>query len=349
MNILNLLKRKNLKKIDKQIIIFIHMFFKKKINIYKLKSEFDKNYKTNTILNKKINKKIIDINIIRNKDYIFLKGKGTFILRKIKDIDLIKEFINNRYLPRNYNNKKKYREVYWNKKYGYIYKNNNVNNKNIKKLEETVNNLNIIYDNYVIDNKNLNNNNYGIIGIDTNYIEPKWLNDIIRNNNKFNPIITEYNEIIFSKSTIDNKTIEASIKHLKNKTNRFDRINPIVIYIEDTSKTNIDLDTFINSKFKISMILYDYHTRVIYKNNNKLFIIDPWKKTKDKGTKNLLKNYEIKFIKREKEQTIEGSCTAIAFARSLQMADKGVNKINLKLDNDYIILVDRLISRFRNK
>ena len=97
------------------------------------------------------------------------------------------------------------------------------------------------------------------------------------------------------------------------------------------------------------MILYDDHTRIIYKNNNKLFIIDPWKKTKDKGTKNLIKNYEIKFIKREKEQTIEGSCTAIAFARSLHMADKGVDNIHSKIDYDYIVLTDKLISKFRNK
>ena len=243
----------------------------------------------------------------------------------------MEEFINNIYLPKNYM-KNKYKEVYWDKKYGYIYKNNNVNKRNIKKLQDTVNNINVIYDNYELDYKNTSNNNYGIIGIDIKYIEPKWVSDIIIGYNKLNPIITKYNEIIFSKSRIDIITIELSIEYLKKKTNKFNNINPYVIYVIETSRINNNIDIFIASSYEISIISYDDHTRIIFKKDKFLYILDPWKKTIDKGTRNLMKNYKIKFIKRKKEQSIEGSCTAISFVRSLQMADKGIDKINLKIN-----------------
>ena len=68
----------------------------------------------------------------------------------------------------------------------------------------------------------------------------------------------------------------------------------------------------------------------------------------DTGTKNLIKLVpNLEFIKRKPEQTNEGSCTAVSYARTLYMSVEGVNKLNYEIPFDYIVLASRLISKFR--
>ena len=124
---------------------------------------------------------------------------------------------------------------------------------------------------------------------------------------------------------------------------------PKYINLRSTKTLSPLLDAFIKSDYKIANIAYDRHARTIFKNNNKIYIIDPWKQSADAGTKNLIKLISnLEFVKRKPEQTNEGSCTADSYARTLYMSAEGVDKLNNEIPYDYIVLASRLISKFRS-
>ena len=222
---------------------------------------------------------------------------------------------------------------------------------NLKTIERLFTIVNIINKkNYKLSESIGDNKTDGIIGIDIPYNEPEWLTKILPANKLSNPIINKNNQIIFSKSKIAVKTIELSTKFLKSKLNKFTNIYPDYIMLKTTHKISDSLNNFLSSDYKIALIAYDRHARIIFKHNNNYHIIDPWKQTADIGTKNLIKLIpNLTFIKRKAEQTNEGSCVAISYARALYLSDKGFNSIYEDLSLDYIILTSRVISKFRVK
>ena len=304
---------------------------------------------TNNIL-KENDSNLLDIKFSKTEKIIGINGKGTFVLRKLSDIALSNGENTMIYLPKNFTGKT-FSKPLWNVKHGYMYYINDVNIKNITILSFILNNINTKYNTYKLSDSPIQQQKTdGIIGIDIPYDEPEWLSKLIPSNKLSNPIINKSGQFIFSKCSITTKTIEYSTTFLNSKLDKFKNIYPNYINITNTNVISKKLNDFIESKYTIGLIAYDKHARIIFKNNTNLHIIDPWKQTADTGTKNLIKLIPtLSFIKRKAEQTTEGSCVAISYARSLYLADKGFDSIYEPIPFDYIVLTSRVISKFRNK
>jgi len=331
----------------------------KKIDINTLKTEWlsiynkeIKNQITGTLLISidENDNNFLDIKLSKTEKIIGISGKGTLILRKLSDIALANNENTLIYLPKNYTGKS-YSNPLWNIKHGYMYYKNDTNFKNLKILSIIINNINKKYNNYKLtDSPTKELKTDGIIGIDIPFNEPEWLSKLIPGNKLSNPIVNKSGQFIFSKCAILTKTIELSTKFLNSKLDKFKNIYPKYLNITNTNVISKDLNNFIESHYNIALIAYNRHARIIFKNNNNLHIIDPWKQTADVGTKNLIKIIpNLTFIKRKAEQTNEGSCVAISYARALYLSVKDYNSIFEPIPLEYIVLTSRLISKFRNK
>ena len=326
----------------------------KTININKLKEEWKLIYNKNNsqlpslnIINNTNN--FFDIKLSKTKKIVGLSGNGTLILRKLKDLALANKENTDIYLPKNFTGKY-YANPLWNRVHGYMYYINENNNKNLSKIIFTINEINKKYNSYKLSESLVKDNvkSHGIIGIDIPYTESVWVTDLMKGNLLQNPILNENKQIIFSKCAISTKTIEKANYYIQKKSDKFKLLYPKYINLRSTKTLSQQLDYFIKSDYIIANIAYDRHARTIFKNNNKIYIIDPWKQTADAGTKNLMKLISnLEFIKRKPEQTNEGSCTAVSYARTLYMSVEGVDKLNKEILFDYIVLASRLISKFR--
>lgn len=342
-------ENKKLEKVNKKV--------EKKININELKKEWLELYnklKDNKVgytmlsINENDNN-FLDIKLSRTEKIIGLTGKGTLVLRKLSDMGMVKNEYINTYLPKNFNNKS-YMKPLWNIKHGYMYFKNDINLKNLKTIIDIINYLNNKYNSYRISSSLIEEKEEGIIGVDIKYEEPEWISRLIPGNKIYNPIINKNKQIVFSKCAITVKTLELANKYLNKKMNNFKDIYENYIYLKTTKSMSLELEKFIKSDKTIGLIAYDKHARIIFKKEDKLFMIDPWKQTVDKGTKDLIGLIpNLSFIKRKAEQTTEGSCVAVSYARALYMADKGIDVIDNEIPFDYIVLTSRLISKFRVK
>jgi flagellar motor protein MotB len=342
-------ENKKLEKVNKKV--------EKKININELKKEWLELYnklKDNKVgytmlsINENDNN-FLDIKLSRTEKIIGLTGKGTLVLRKLSDMGMVKNEYINTYLPKNFNNKS-YMKPLWNIKHGYMYFKNDINLKNLKTIIDIINYLNNKYNSYRISSSLVEEKEEGIIGVDIKYEEPEWVSKLVPGNKIYNPIINKNKQIVFSKCAITVKTLELANKYLNKKMNNFKDIYENYIYLTTTKSMSLELEKFIKSDKTIGLIAYDKHARIIFKKEDKLIIIDPWKQTVDKGTKDLIGLIpDLSFIKRKAEQTTEGSCVAVSYARALYMADKGIDVINNEIPFDYIVLTSRLISKFRVK
>ena len=227
---------------------------------------------------------------------------------------------------------------------------NDYNVKSLSKIVFTINEINKKFKSYKLSESLVKDTvkTHGIIGIDIPYNESSWVSDLMKGNPLQNPILNENRQIIFSKCHISTKTIEKANYYIQKKSDKFKVLYPQYINLRSTKILSQHLESFIKSDYIIANIAYDRHARTIFKNNNKIYIIDPWKQSADTGTKNLIKLVpNLEFIKRKPEQTNEGSCTAVSYARTLYMSVEGVNKLNHEIPFDYIVLASRLISKFR--
>ena len=316
------------------------------------KELYNKNINTNQFSINENEGNILDIRISETEKIFGLTGKGMFIVRKMNDIALSNNSQVNIYIPKNYNNRCDVKPL-WNVKHGYMYYKNDTNIKVLQKIIDIINIINIKYKDYkilldVVETDN--NKTFGIIGIDIKYDEPEWVTNIMKGTSLSNPIVNKTGEIIFGKSAITVKTIDLANNYLNKKTDKFSLLYPEYIFIKDTKIMSSFVNKFIQSKYMVCTLAYDRHARILYKDGDKLIIIDPWKQAADVGTLNLIRLLpNLKFIQRKKEQTTEGSCVAISYARALYLADKGVNTIHTSIPFDYIVLANRLISKFRIK
>jgi hypothetical protein len=329
----------------------------KKVDINTLKAEWlsiynkeTKNQITGTLLISIDENDFLDIKLSKTEKIIGITGKGTLILRKLSDIALANRENTLIYLPKNYTGRS-YSKPLWNSKHGYMYYKNDTNLKNLKLLSIIINSINKKYNSYKLtDSPTKELKTDGIIGIDIPFNEPEWLSKLIPGNKLSNPIVNKSGQFIFSKCAISTRTIELSTKFLNSKLDKFKNIYPKYLNIRNTNVISKDLNNFIESHYTIALIAYNRHARIIFKNNKNLHIIDPWKQTADVGTKNLIKIIpNLTFIKRKAEQTNEGSCVAISYARSLYLSVKNYDSIFEPIPLEYIVLTSRLISKFRNK
>jgi len=328
----------------------------KKININELKNEWNKLYELSEsssifdIIQSKYN--LLNIKLSKTEKIIGLSGEGTLILRKIKDIALANKEYTEVYLPKNYTGKH-YANPIYNRVHGYMYYINETNYKRISRIVNTINLINQKYNSYKLeqsfDEEEKEIKTHGIIGIDILYVEPSWITELVKGSPLQNPILNKEGQIIFSKCAISTKTIEKANIYLQSKMpNEFKMLYPKYIIMSSTKTISVQLKTFIESVYTIANIAYGKHARTIFKNNDNLFIIDPWKQSPDTGTKDLIEIISnLQFIKRKPEQTTEGSCTAVSYARTLHMAINGLDKIHDNIPFDYIILASRLVSKFR--
>jgi len=326
--------------------------FPKKININKLKEEWKSIYTNSTCLSLDIinhGNNFLDVKISETQKIIGITGNGTLILRKMKDLALANRENTDIYLPKNFTGRH-YANPLWNKVHGYMYYLNDYNVKSLKKIVFTINEINKKFKSYKLSESLVKDNlkTHGIIGIDIPYNESSWVTDLMKGNPLQNPILNENKQIIFSKCAISTKTIEKANYYIQKKSNKFNILYPQYINLRSTKTLSQQLESFIKSEYIIANIAYDRHARTIFKNNNNIYIIDPWKQSADAGTKNLIKIISnLEFIKRKPEQTNEGSCTAVSYARTLYMSAEGVDKLNNEIPYDYIVLASRLISKFR--
>jgi len=324
----------------------------KKININKLKEEWKLVYTNSTCLSLDIinhGNNFLDVKISKTQKIIGITGSGTLILRKMKDLALANRENTDIYLPKNFTGRH-YANPLWNKVHGYMYYLNDYNVKNLSKIVFTINEINKKFKSYKLSESLVKDNlkTHGIIGIDIPYNESSWVTNLMKGNPLQNPILNENKQIIFSKCAISTKTIEKANYYIQKKSSKFNILYPQYINLRSTKTLSQQLESFIKSEYIIANIAYDRHARTIFKNNNKIYIIDPWKQSADAGTKNLIKLISnLEFIKRKPEQTNEGSCTAVSYARTLYMSAEGVDKLNNEIPYDYIVLASRLISKFR--
>lgn len=325
----------------------------KKININKLKEEWKSIYTNSTCLSLDIinhGNNFLDVKISKTQKIIGISGNGTLILRKMKDLALANRENTDIYLPKNFTGRH-YANPLWNRVHGYMYYLNDYNVKNLSKIVFTINEINKKFKSYKLSESLVRDNlkTHGIIGIDIPYDESSWVTDLMKGNPLQNPILNENKQIIFSKCAISTKTIEKANYYIQKKSSKFNILYPQYINLRSTKTLSQQLDYFIKSEYIIANIAYDRHARTIFKNNNKIYIIDPWKQSADAGTKNLIKLISnLEFIKRKPEQTNEGSCTAVSYARTLYMSVEGMDKLNNEIPYDYIVLASRLISKFRS-
>lgn len=325
----------------------------KKININKLKEEWKSIYTNSTCLSLDIinhGNNFLDVKISKTQKIIGISGNGTLILRKMKDLALANRENTDIYLPKNFTGRH-YANPLWNRVHGYMYYLNDYNVKNLSKIVFTINEINKKFKSYKLSESLVRDNlkTHGIIGIDIPYDESSWVTDLMKGNPLQNPILNENKQIIFSKCAISTKTIEKANYYIQKKSSKFNILYPQYINLRSTKTLSQQLDYFIKSEYIIANIAYDRHARTIFKNNNKIYIIDPWKQSADAGTKNLIKLISnLEFIKRKPEQTNEGSCTAVSYARTLYMSAEGMDKLNNEIPYDYIVLASRLISKFRS-
>ena len=323
-----------------------------KININKLKEDWKTIYNNSNCLSLDIinyDNNFLDIKISKTQKIVGITGNGTIILRKMKDLALANRENTEIYLPKNFTGRH-YANPLWNRVHGYIYYLKDYNVKKISKIVFTINEINKKYNSYRLSDSLVKDEikTHGIIGIDIPYNESLWVTDLMKGNPLQNPILNENKQIIFSKCAISTKTIEKANYYIQKKSNKFKILYPQYINLSSTKTLSQQLDYFIKSDYIIANIAYDRHARIIFKNNNKIYIIDPWKQSADAGTKNLIKLISnLEFIKRKPEQINEGSCTAVSYARTLYMTVDGIDKLNNEIPLDYIVLASRLISKFR--
>jgi hypothetical protein len=281
---------------------------------------------------------LIVIKFSETEKIIGLQGSGVYLLKRIDSV----EYTN--YFPKNYLNG--FRKPLWNFKHGFMFNKNDTTVFLINKLIFLANIIN--EKNYKLSEEYEPNKDSGIIGVNIEYEEPKWVTDIIPGNKLNNPIINN-NIITFAKSGVTTLCLEKCIKFLR-KYNKFKDLNDRYIVGDDFNELKNEFQKFIDSNFIVSLIGYMKHTRIVFKriDSNKIILIDSWKQKEDKITKELKKTfYNLEFTKREKEQGNEGSCSAISLARSLFLSHLGVCNFDKKIPFDYIILASRIITKFR--
>ena len=345
-------KKNNPKKKQKKSSIKKEKKSPNKININKLKEDWKSIYNNSNCLSLDIinyGNNFLDIRISKTQKIVGITGNGIIILRKMKDLALANRENTEIYLPKNFTGRH-YANPLWNRVHGYMYYLNDYNVKNISKIVFTINEINKKYNSYKLSESLVKDElkTFGIIGINIPYNESLWVTELIKGNPLQNPILNENKQIIFSKCAISTKTIEKANYYIQKKSNKFKLLYPKYINLNSTKTKSLQLEEFIKSEYIIANIAYDRHARTIFKNNNKLYIIDPWKQSADSGTKNLIKLISnLEFIKRKAEQTNEGSCTAVSYARTLYMTVEGIDKLNNEIPLDYIVLASRLISKFR--
>jgi len=306
---------------------------------------------------------LLNIKVSKTDKIIGIGGPGMFILRRMKDMD--KDY--DRYYPDNYYSYKKkthttsdcyitgYKEPLWNRTHGYMYvRKQHINIIRLNFFISCVNTIN--KKNLTIVNPEDTNELEGIIGIDVKYDEPEWVTQLTTFNNKppnvsANPIV-KGNIIYFGINGVSISCINKSLSSLSNKY--FENLYPVCIHGYNKSKSDIDIllsnlnDFFKSDTYKVALISYSKHSRVIFRNNTTFTIIDPWKQKADRITSQLIKKCNINFISREKEQGREGSCVVNSFARALYLSHMGIDNIDKVIPFDYVIISFRLITKFRH-
>lgn len=324
------------------------------ITIYNLMDSWKEFYDSINIVSDtglyKINEALecfLDVQSSHTEKIVGLCGKGTHILRRMKDLAMSNNENTECFIPNNKGNGRSQRPL-WNIKHGYMYYKNKDNYRSLNKIILTINHINKLLRGYTLSEETNQNGEgtHGIIGIDIPFTEPQWLSDIVKGDPMFNPIVDTTGRIIFGKGATKGTTIDHAIQFLKYKSDLFNSLFPKYLNI---TRNEIDtLDLFIRSSHTVAIVGYGRHARVVFKDGENMRIIDAWKQEPDAGTKRLMKLYKnLRFVKRAPEQGSEGSCVTISLARALFTSHQGIHTIHDVIPLEYLVLSNRLVSKYR--
>jgi hypothetical protein len=334
-----------------------------KEEVYKfLADEYIKNTETN--LQKPVKKEddVLNLRVLKDKNVFYISSKENISgpqkqrTSAVDDTFGLRNFIQTNLM--NVDNNNKATKPRYVKNRGWMYYKSSANKIRLARFQDAINKTNDKFRDYEIINEVApKNKSFGIIGWDVPFDEPKWLIDITGNNwdRKYNPIVLENNTFLFNKCAISTKSAERAIEIIRKKSKNgiypWKGIYPLYIGFPNGITK---LKTFLtSSEYNTSFIGWSKHARFAYKEDNVLYIYDPWMQNINGTTFNQIKDiatsvgYNTIFVKRPPDQGAEGSCVNISLVRMILLSEFGKEGATMKIPYEYAILAQRLISKTR--
>ena len=290
-----------------------------------------------------------------SKKYIFLSGKDLYTLKN--------------HIPKNKRKLSNDRPNYSNGIYKY--NRGKYNKYNKIKLDEMMSCRDYINNKYskykiIYNTMGTLSNKYGIIGYDVPYNNHKMVSDITGDDweLQYGPVIYNNNIIQFGDTFSTNPSkitrIVQFLQRKKFKKYNFNNIFPNAIHFNLINAETTLID-FLKSKYTVSYCGWDNHARCIYKKDNTLILIDPWKQNIGISSirtgfkieelfKKICEEYgfKFKFQPRAKEQGTEGSCGYLVLMRMMMISILGPIGATLNIVGypEFPLIVSRLFTLY---
>lgn len=198
---------------------------------------------------------------------------------------------------------------------------------------------------------------YGIIGLETPFVEPQWLRDAVPGtwDESANPRRGSKGIITFTRCSFSREHVNRALVKANNirvgASWPFYRIS-LKMYSIGASTSDLAYDDMANYIMRmqkpISIVGWDTHAMIVHRIGTVTYLYDPWKQDhhERKSFQEIRRRmndrgFEFKFVKRDAEQSNEGSCMWVAFARALALS-AGVPP-NLPIPDEIIVLAHRLL------
>lgn len=253
------------KKIIKEASSKLEVLYKKQIKLDKISSKFEKNFNIINRLDSKINNRVQVQNLVNESDYINLINKD--FINKLNN--LLSKILNNNNLLTCFNeNNIQENKITQTEQSNFI---NNSLEKEIKKLEIKVDELNVKNSNILKENTILKkeleefNKDYKET-LNMLHKKEKELEEIIKELEATNKIVNDLNN--------ENNNLKSKIEHLSCFNNEFNKLKKILDSNTDFNKNSVNSIT-INQPIYNNRISFGYDNRYTINNqknnDNKIF------------------------------------------------------------------------------
>ena len=224
---------------------------------------------------------------------------------------------------------------------------------------QAVRDINKKYENEtIIDTPALENSTHGVIGVDIPFDEPSWIRRYAIGKAKYNPYFTVQGTYYFGETNLSTRRVSRAVKRLKSiDENTWKMLHaPMTL----TSSANVKRLAALNGEF-VCNVVFNEHARTLVKNPNvpgEFWLIDPWKRADDVENEKDFQDIRKRFAKHKltiipqntnSDQSNEGSCVIISFARALWIAHNGFGvALRHPIPFEYAVLALRML-RSHNK